>query len=196
MGKVCRYGQAEILSDSDWERLYGSLTQSSHRLIISILRYTGERVGAVIALKVEDCYANPFDSIPKETITFRSITRKASPDGTRQTRQVKIPRALKSELSSYQPLMYGWLFPSPRNPTKHISRQNCDDWLRRTCKKLNWQHRGISLHSGRRTAISRMSNAGIPVPAIQRITGHKSVAAVQRYIDVDPNLVDRALELL
>ena len=40
----------------------------------------------------------------------------------------------------------------------------------------------ISSHTGRRTFITSSILAGIPLPVIQKITGHKKLATVQKYI--------------
>ncbi|MBD2438787.1 tyrosine-type recombinase/integrase [Nostoc sp. FACHB-110] len=39
-------------------------------------------------------------------------------------------------------------------------------------------------HSFRRTALTRMSDAGIPLRHIQEISGHRTLAALERYLGV------------
>ncbi|MBC7879950.1 MAG: tyrosine-type recombinase/integrase [Anaerolineae bacterium] len=41
-----------------------------------------------------------------------------------------------------------------------------------------------STHSLRRTAITRLHAVGVGLRTIQRISGHRSLAALQRYIEV------------
>jgi len=43
---------------------------------------------------------------------------------------------------------------------------------------------GFSTHSFRRTALTQMSNAGIPLRVIQKISGHRSLAVLQEYLEV------------
>jgi integrase/recombinase XerD len=54
--------------------------------------------------------------------------------------------------------------------------------LRQVCEKLEWE--GISTHSFRRTALTRMSDAGVPLRHIQAISGHRSLSALERYLGV------------
>ena len=44
--------------------------------------------------------------------------------------------------------------------------------------------KGFSTHSFRRTALTQMSQAGVPLRTIQKISGHESLAALQRYLEV------------
>ncbi|MBD1865567.1 tyrosine-type recombinase/integrase [Trichocoleus sp. FACHB-46] len=43
---------------------------------------------------------------------------------------------------------------------------------------------GASTHSFRRTALTQMSSAGIPLRVIQEISGYRSLQALQRYLKV------------
>jgi len=40
-----------------------------------------------------------------------------------------------------------------------------------------------------------MSNAGVPTRVIQEISGHKSLSALQRYLDVKPDQIEAAIAL-
>ncbi|MBW4600881.1 MAG: tyrosine-type recombinase/integrase [Calothrix sp. FI2-JRJ7] len=43
---------------------------------------------------------------------------------------------------------------------------------------------GVSTHSFRRTALTQMSSAGIPLRHIQEISGHSDLGTLQRYLEV------------
>jgi integrase/recombinase XerD len=43
---------------------------------------------------------------------------------------------------------------------------------------------GVSTHSFRRTALTWISDAGVPLRHIQAISGHRSLAALERYLGV------------
>jgi integrase/recombinase XerD len=45
---------------------------------------------------------------------------------------------------------------------------------------------GVSTHSFRRTALTQMSSAGVPLRHIQEISGHDNLANLQRYLEVSP----------
>jgi integrase/recombinase XerD len=55
---------------------------------------------------------------------------------------------------------------------------------------------GASTHSFRRTALTQMSNAGIPLRIIQEISGHSNLEQLQRYLEVLPDQVRGAVSAL
>ncbi len=196
MAKQNRSGQAEILTSQDYQKIYKASNNPSNELILSILRYTGERAGAVLKLDVMNIYDNPYRSIPRDTLIFPAATRKRSPDGQAKTREVPISRNLKAELQKFTPPKHGLLFPSPTNPERSITLRAFDDWLRRTCIRAGLGRRGISSHSPRRTFITELSEKGVPIKTIQSLTGHSSLNTLQRYVEVSEDSKRGAVELL
>lgn len=188
------HGKAEILDNVEFEKIYNAFTSKHHKLIWQILRYTGERIGAILQLKVSDVFVDASGSMPHSYITFRASTRKATPDGGRNTRQVPITRALAAELHKYYPPNFGWLFPSPGTDKYHITRQSYDKTFRLALVKAGLNRRGFSLHSPRRTLITRLSQANFPLANIRAITGHKSIQTLQEYISVSPAETAQMLE--
>ena len=55
---------------------------------------------------------------------------------------------------------------------------------------------GASTHSFRRTALTQMSNAGIPLRIIQEISGHSNLEQLQKYLEVKPDQVKGAIASL
>ncbi|MEA5452951.1 tyrosine-type recombinase/integrase [Leptolyngbya sp. CCNP1308] len=55
---------------------------------------------------------------------------------------------------------------------------------------------GISTHSFRRTALTNLSNAGVPLRVIQEISVHRSLASLQRYLEVSPEQKKAAIAAL
>jgi len=191
------HGKAEILENIEYDKIYGSFNTQRHKLIWQLLRYTGERIGAVLKLKVPDVYVDADSSVSHRYITFRASTRKSSPSGERNTRQVPISKALKVELDKYCPPDFGWLFPSPKSGgDRPISRQAYDKVFRLALIKAGLNRRGFSLHSPRRTLITRLSQQGYSLEIIRQITGHKSIKTLQEYIEVSPEEVSKVLETL
>lgn len=47
----------------------------------------------------------------------------------------------------------------------------------------------MSTHSFRRTALTQMSNAGIPLRVIQEISEHRNLKQLQRYLEMDDGQV-------
>ena len=55
-----------------------------------------------------------------------------------------------------------------------------DKILRSACKRIGVE--GVSTHSFRRTALTQMHNAGIPLRHIQEISEHNDLGTLQRYL--------------
>jgi integrase/recombinase XerD len=71
---------------------------------------------------------------------------------------------------------------------------SADKILRKAFERADIE--GASTHSFRRTALSQMSNAGIPLRIIQEISGHNNLEQLQRYLDVKPDQVKGAIASL
>ena len=56
--------------------------------------------------------------------------------------------------------------------------------------------KGATSHSGRRTYITKLANAGINVRLLAELAGHKHISTTQRYIDVNDTQLAHAVELL
>jgi len=93
---------------------------------------------------------------------------------------------LRSLLIDYYPNPRTWfLFPG-RHGKGHIHPDSAARILKSACEKLDLE--GISTHSFRRTALTQMSNAGIPLRVIQQISRHRSLGVLQEYLEVTPDM--------
>ncbi|MEM8780783.1 MAG: site-specific integrase, partial [Cyanobacteria bacterium P01_G01_bin.49] len=110
MAKNNRNGKAAIWTSKTIALLRKKLATPEQRLIFEVSLWTGERMGAIVQLKVSDVYHN--NGKVKEFITFPGITRKSSKHGTAKTRQIFIHDVLRSQLRNYTPPSQGYLFPS------------------------------------------------------------------------------------
>lgn len=189
-----RHGQAALLSDADCARIRRQLKNPRHRLIWDIAKWTGERWGAILQLRIDDVY---LAGRPREYITFRAQTRKASPDGRRQTRQIPVHPNLKEILEAYKPpgdTVY--LFPSPLDEFRPLSMRAADLALRRAVELAGLGNRGISTHSTRVSFITNLHARGISERTIQALTGHKDIRVVGRYILVSHDQAKAAIATL
>jgi integrase/recombinase XerD len=118
--------------------------------------------------------------------------RKSTTKGKIATRTLPEHPKLQAYLAAYDPPS-GLLFPG-RSKDKPLTRAAADLILRAACKRA--RIRGASTHSFRRTALTNMSNANVPIRVIQEISGHKSLTALQRYLEVKPDQVESAIALL
>jgi integrase/recombinase XerD len=48
----------------------------------------------------------------------------------------------------------------------------------------------------RRTALTLMSNAGIPLRTIQEVSGHRNLEQLQQYLEIQPEQVRGAVSIL
>jgi integrase/recombinase XerD len=198
MPKVNRSGQATVLSPDQVQLLLSELPPK-HRLAAAIAYYTAARIGEVLQLRAE--------AIAAGEIVFTCQTTK-----TKTTRTAKIPSPLAQLLSeyrqgpvkgwhhhqTYQLPRKGWLFLNPAG-TGPLTRQGFDAVLRRTCDYLGFDSDsfvGVSTHSFRRSAATTLHKRGVPLQAIARVTGHATLSALQRYLDVHAEEAAKAVELL
>lgn len=193
--KVQGHGQGAIITDADYQKIRKVARSKKYRLLFDIARYTGERWGALVQLSVGDVYDEDWQ--PRDTITFRANTRKASPSGKRVTRQVPVHPQLLELLEAYRPEDAScWLFPSRIDISTHITLRAADLMFRAAVKAAALSHRGYSTHSTRRTFITRLWEQGVDLHTIQLLTGHSDTKSLVRYIEADPERIKKAIALL
>jgi integrase/recombinase XerD len=74
-----------------------------------------------------------------------------------------------------------YLFPGrhPNHHWKHLHTNSADQILREAFSRIGIE--GASTHNFRKTALTQMSNAGIPLGIIQEISGHSNLEQLQHY---------------
>ncbi len=179
--KIKGNGRAKILTQAELDRLFecGFVTPRD-RLLFAITYYCACRVSEALALATDDLAGG--------IVTLRKCTTK----GKVATRTLPMHTKLLEYLSAYNPPL-GLLFPG-RDGDKPLTRAMADLILKAACKRV--RVRGASTHSFRRTALTNMSNANVPIRVIQEISAHKSLSALQRYLEVKPDQVSVAISLL
>ena len=181
--KVSGNGQGKILTSDELRRLFTDGFKSPRdRALFGICLFTGCRVSEALALQTTD--------IKSGTLTFRKSTTK----GKLKTRVVDVQPALAAILAEYQLAQGGALFPSGVRGKEHLSRFMADKILKDACKRIGVE--GVSTHSFRRTALTQMHNAGIPLRHIQEISGHNDLGTLQRYLEVSPEQKRKAVSMI
>ena len=174
-------GRAKVLTQAELDRLFDrGFNTERDKLLFAICYYCACRVSEALALTNQD--------IAGGVVTLRKSTTK----GKSATRTLPTHPKLIGYLAAYNPKV-GLLFPG-RNGDKPLTRAMADLILKAACKRT--RIRGASTHSFRRTALTNMSNANVPIRVIQEISGHKSLTALQRYLEVKPSQVVAAIALL
>ncbi|MGI0500235.1 tyrosine-type recombinase/integrase [Limnospira platensis] len=192
--KKNRIGKASIIPDAIADKIIKRCKYPWQQTLLSIMRYTGERVGAVRLLQVYDVYADGSSQIALPEITFRSETRKRAGGKEGGVRQVPISQKLREILGTYRIGGGDFLFPSPSDHSSPVTVQAIDSFHRKAIAQLGLQNEGYSLHSYRRTFITKLYNKGVNTRTIMAITGHKSMASLQRYIDAEPQKIRDAID--
>lgn len=189
--KVGGHGQGAIISDSDYAKIRKQVS-SKYRLLLDLARYTGERWGALVQLRVDDVFDSTLK--PRSHILFRARTRKASPDGKRHTRTCPVHPELKELLERYSPPQEGYLFPG--RSRQHITLRAADYVFRGAVETAGLSHKGYCTHSTRRTFVTRLYERGVDLHAIQQLTGHHDIKSLLRYVESDPDRLAKALSSL
>lgn len=180
--KVNGNGQGKILTPDELRLLFNEgFSCPRDRALFGICLFTGCRVSEALGLQTTD--------IKNETITFRKCTTK----GKLKTRVVDIQPGLAAILAEYHPKK-GALFPGMRGVTEHLTRFAADKILKDACKRVGFE--GVSTHSFRRTALTQMSSAGVPLRHIQEISGHNDLGTLQRYLEVTPEQRKKAVSVI
>src|SRR4028119_237839 len=170
--KVNGNGQGKVLSQEELRLLFTSgFSCPRDKALFAICLFSGCRVSEALALQTTD--------IKGGTITFRKSTTK----GKLKTRVVDIQPGLAQLLEGYL-VKPGFLFPGGR-PEQPLTRFMADKILKKACDKVGLV--GVSTHSFRRSALTQMSSAGIPLRHIQEISGHNDLGTLQRYLEVSPD---------
>lgn len=91
----------------------------------------------------------------------------------------------------------GWIFSSPRpNASKTGHRDRMGKPFRRAVIAAGLDPEIVTPHVMRHTAITNLVKAGIDLPTIQRISGHKTLAMVLRYTHVHGSHIDQAIKAI
>lgn len=90
----------------------------------------------------------------------------------------------------------GWVFPTSRADAKHGNRQGMHQQFRRAVERANLDKTKVTPHVLRHTAITGLVRAGVDLPTIQRISGHKTLAMVLRYTQLSDDHIDESVAKL
>ena len=180
--KINRYGQSEILSPDQISLLFTEgFVNARDRALFGICLYAAARIN-------EACTLLKGDVVTPMGVRSKLIIRSYNTKGKAGTREILIHPQLREYLEAYVPNIKvrgknPHLFPG-RHGLNHIQKGSADRILREALYRIGLHEGGFSSHSFRRTCLTTMSDAGIPLRHIQSISGHRSLAALERYLGV------------
>ncbi len=166
--KPLNNARERFLSTEEAKRLLAAAAKSKNRQLASVvglLLLTGMRVSELLSARRENV-----------KVERRSLYIPTSKTG--RSRHVPLAQAavdIIERLSHVEGSMF--LFPSPKNPAKHL-----------TTIKHGWQTArdtadlpGLRIHDLRHSAASFMVNSGVDLFAVGKVLGHANVASSARY---------------
>lgn len=186
--------QAKTLTQAELDQVLRYISVKKYpqrdRAMILTSFYSGLRVAEIASLKMHD--------VVNEDGTIRNELR-LSAEQTKggQPRTVFLSQKLRLELASYLHTRHAKF---SEIPFFHTDRR-LGFTANSMCQWFYWTYRnagisGASSHSGRRTFITTLANKGISVRVLAGLAGHKSIAVTQKYIDVNPEMMRNAVELV
>lgn len=87
-----------------------------------------------------------------------------------------------------------WLFPSPRAKQGHTTTIRKP--FRRVVQLAGLDPQQVVRHTLRHTAITHLVQAGVDLPTVKRISGHKTLAMVERYSHANGTHIQSAMDKL
>ena len=109
-----------------------------------------------------------------------------------ETRSVPVGIELEKLLCEYNPISER-LFPG-RHGKGHIRPDSADKILKSAFEELGIE--GASTYSFRRSCLTQMHKSGVTLRVIQKISGHRSLSALQRYLEVLDGDLESAIATL
>jgi integrase len=118
---------------------------------------------------------------------------KAKAGERQQPMTSRLAEILSHEIKSANPHQI-WLFPAEKSSTGHT--MNIEKAFRRVVKTSGLDPKQVVRHTLRHTAITHLVQAGIDLPTVKRISGHKTLQMVERYSHQNGAHIQAAMDKL
>lgn len=182
-------GKAKVLTQKEISDIFKVLRNSRDQALFAVGIYTGLRIAEIIALRFDQVFTT--NSGVRNLLKVVRVKKKNTVYS-----EIPVHPKLRARLQSYlkEHDKSQWLFPSEVSATGHLERVRAHYILRDAFDRLRLQD--ASTHSMRRTCLTNMSRAGVPLRTIQEISGHASLSQLQEYLAVDPADKHKAINML
>jgi integrase/recombinase XerD len=179
--KINRHGRAKVITQQEIQLIFThSLNNDRDRMLFGVCLFSACRIRECVTLQTQDIYTS------KGGVRSQFVIRKANTKGKLATRSIPVIEDLRRLLADYYS-QAGEVYLFPGRSNGHISHDSAARILRKACEQVGIV--GVSTHSFRRTALTQMNNAGIPLRVIQELSGHRNLEQLQRYLEVSDDQV-------
>ena len=152
-------------------------------MALLLLRYTGMRIGEMRALPINAMEATGPDSFTLRVPIGKTYSERLIPLDTRTVELVKriiAQRGCRKKRGVPAPLSHYMMI----NPFgRHLAQQTYSFNLRKLIAHINTTEH-IYCHRLRHTFATEMARAGMPVPALMKLLGHRTPKMTMRYVEV------------
>ncbi|MAN78631.1 MAG: integrase [Rhizobiales bacterium] len=192
--------QAKVLTDQELKRVLvmceAMQNGKRNRIAVLLSHYAGLRVGEIASLKWRDLLK------PNATIK-EQFWLKAEHTKSNEARAVHLNGRLQRELRAWKSCLSQLSIDAPVIPSQKRSKRYQNDLghfsANSLCQLFARIYRaagidGATSHSGRRWFITRLAHSGISPKVIMTLAGHKNLTTTQRYIDVNDEMLVKAVE--
>jgi len=186
--------QAKTLTSMEIRRVLDFIATRKHavrnRAMVLTTFLSGLRVGEVAALRYMDIL--DADEEVRSEVRLDATQTKGN-----EGRVVFINAKLQKELASYVKAV-----PYLNLADKLFYTQKNEGFTANTLTQFfHYLYRAVGLegassHSGRRTFITNLASKGVGVRVLMELSGHKNISTTQAYIDVNDDMMRKAVELI
>jgi integrase/recombinase XerD len=143
--------------------------------ILAELRYPHDRIGRILYLTA----SRVGEVLPLSSACLRLDRLEIWQPKVQRTKSVPLSDSIKDAIAGLP--ADGFWFPGRHRG--HVTVQAFERELHRVVELLDLDGMGIRTHSFRRSRATHLHNAGLPDRTIMALTGHRSLASFQRYLD-------------
>lgn len=194
--------QAKVLTEQELKRVLvvceAMQNGKRNRIAVLLSHYAGMRVGEIASLKWRDLLNA--DGTIKDQFWLKAENTKSN-----EARAVHLNGRLQRELIAWkncssQLSVDAAVIPSQKrsnryqNELGHFSANSLCQVFARIYQAAGID--GATSHSGRRWFITKLAHSGVSAKVIMTLAGHKNLTTTQRYIDVNDEMLAKAVERL
>lgn len=191
-------GKAKLLTETDIKNCLRYIDDMKNgernRAMFEMMINTALRIHSIQKLTIGQVYDDDFK--PRDSFLLQPEQNK----GHKKSLQVYINETLKKELKRYA--KYLSTFKPSVTPNDYLFRSNKGGFLSK--QQIIYMFRQVfdavgldkqyRCHSLRATVLTRLMDAGYPLPLIQQISGHSSISTLSIYYRSNPRNIIEALQ--